>query len=327
MATLINTKNAPICRKNKPVWLENIRRFLPQGLCLEIESFLVSSVGGSSIEEIRLRADRQAYLTLGGSEKRNLMLNSKTSYDEISEILGKMCEGSLYAYGESIVKGYISLSGGIRVGICGHASLSGSRIIGIYNVSALNIRIPCGDVLVDDKLIERVRALSKQGKGTLIYSPPAQGKTTLLRNIAKFLSGGKHPMRVAVVDARDELGAFLGNDRLSVDILYGYPQAEGIRIATTFMNPEVILCDEIGSEEDAKAIAHAQNCGVPLVATTHASSVEGLLMRSGMKHLYNIQAFDMYIGIKINEKNGFEYKFQNRGEIDCEFYGSSATPV
>ena len=64
------------------------------------------------------------YATIGGGgKKRNVSLDYALDTDGISRILEKMCDGSLYAYSESITKGYVSLKNGIRVGVCGTADV------------------------------------------------------------------------------------------------------------------------------------------------------------------------------------------------------------
>lgn len=50
-------------------------------------------------------------------------------------------------------------------------------------------------------------------------------------------------------------------------------------MATLSLSPQVIFCDEIGSEEEAEAVLHTQNTGVPLIATAHAYDIQGLMRR------------------------------------------------
>ena len=319
MATVIKTKEVSALNAAENNALDTVKKFLPPEVCFEIDEFLCSYHARQNvflknlreeirIEEIRIRSDKRVYLTVGGRGiKHNVLLSAYVGADEVARILNKMCDGSLYAYGESIVKGYISLGGGVRVGVCGHASVEGGKILGVYDVSALNIRLPCRDIDVDARLASSIKAMTEQGRGTLIFSPPAQGKTTLLRSMVRYLSGGNSPMRVALIDSRNEMGGFLLDKTLCVDTLVGYPQAEGIRIATAFMNPQVIICDEIGSDEDAQAIAQAQNCGVPLIASSHGSDANHLLHRSGIRRLYDVGAFGLYVGIRISASKGFEY--------------------
>lgn len=297
--------------------LERLRELLPKDLCLEIEQAVAKFFSGEKVllEEIRLRSGRRVFLTLGTKfGKRNLTLSKTLLPSELAEVFERMCGGSLYAYGESLCKGYISLGGGIRVGVCGHASAEGGRICGIYDVSSLNIRIPHRPLTLAGELLSRVSSCVENGEGVLIYSPPAQGKTTLLRSLCRELSSGENARRVVVVDSRDELAPISDAAELSLDVLSGYPKAEGIYIATAYMNPEVIVCDEIGASDDVSAILEAQNCGVPLIATAHGADIRSVLRRPSLRTLYKAAAFDLYVGIAINGHGGFEHSFCTRKE-------------
>ena len=277
---------------------ESERRFLngfvkytdTQGGCIFYPmSHLISQTKDNSMEIIRM------YFTIGSAgRKRNFASDLILSADELLKIFERMCDGSLYAYSESIIKGYISLPSGVRVGVCGHAAVERDKIFGVYDISALNVRIPRADILADCNLLELVRKKLRLGQGVLIFSPPAQGKTTCLRSLAYALASGDEPMRVSVIDTRGELSfapkpylnATRANDKLSLDLFIGYPKVEGIRISTLFMNPEVIICDEIGGEEEARAIADAQNCGVPLIASAHGGSLSSIMLKNGISTLH-----------------------------------------
>ncbi|MBP3369278.1 MAG: hypothetical protein J6L85_00870 [Clostridia bacterium] len=299
-----------------------LSEILPHWLYARIERFLSSgqSDKGMRLEEIRLRSDRNVYLTLGrAADKQNFVIDTVVCADELSGIFEKICDGSLYTYSESIIKGYVSVGEGIRVGVCGRASVENGRVLGVYNISALNIRIPHATVDLERGLTEPIRRCITRGMGVLVYSPPAEGKTTVLRSLCVILSGGERPMRVALVDSRDELSALGSSKSLSVDVLSGYPKAEGIAIATAFMNPEVIICDEIGSADEASAIASAQNCGVPLIASAHGEDIVSVLRRPSIRSLHDICAFGLYVGIRISQDAGFDYVFHSREEAERLF--------
>lgn len=283
--------------------MTRVLSMLPAALALEISKVeAILKEKGERIEEIRLRAERRAYLTVGGrSGRRNLALDALLDGVGLESVLKRICDGSLYSYSESIIKGYVSLGDGVRVGVCGRAATEGGRILGVYAVSSLNIRMPYGVVGVAPRILSAVRESVRHGEGVLVYSPPAEGKTTLLRSLASELSGGESPMRLCLIDSREELNTPCLRREQSTDILTGYPKAEAISIATAFMSPEVIICDEIGGEDDVRAICEAQNCGVPLIASAHAASVEGLLRRPSMLTLHESGVFGLYIGLRISD--------------------------
>ena len=300
--------------------IENVlSKFFSDELLSDIKKYTRACTCGEFIEEIRLRKDRRVYLTVGGGrKKRNFSIPSVLSGEDIEKIFSRMCDGSLYAYSESIIKGYITLDFGIRVGVCGHASVEQEKIIGVCDISALNVRIPRADVRIGGGLFQKVVPYLRKGKGVLIFSPPAQGKTTCLRAFAYELSRGRDAMRVSVIDTREELSMVPFEDGASIDIFSGYPKAEGIRMATLFMNPEVIICDEIGTGAEAVAIADAQNCGVPLIATAHGSCLESLLRKPGIIELHKIRAFGAYVMIRIGE-SGFDYSVYTWEEAEACF--------
>ena len=91
------------------------------------------------IEEIRLRRKRQAYVICSG---KNIILPIIVTDNELDEIILAISHNSLYAYRDTIAKGYISLDDGVRVGIIGRASAENNEIVGVYDISELAFRIP-----------------------------------------------------------------------------------------------------------------------------------------------------------------------------------------
>ena len=269
---------------------------------------LVDEIGsiydGRRIEEIRLRRGRQASLTMMGA---NRLLSVALGGGEIDAVLSQLCSGSLYAYSDTINQGYVALPGGIRVGVSGSAAREGDRIIGVHEISSLVIRIPHKMPKVGEPICALVDHFAL-GKGVLIYSPPGVGKTTLLRGVIAHLAGGTNPLRTAVIDTRGELSFSTDGRELCIDVLSGYPRALGIEIATRTLGAQVIVCDEIGDYEEAMALVSSHNCGVPLVASAHAASVDELLMRTGLRLLHEARIFGAYVGIERDGNMDFRYK-------------------
>ena len=145
-------------------------------------------------------------------------------------------------------------------------------------------------------------------RGVLIYAPPGVGKTTLLRGVAAKMAGGIAPLRVVLVDSREELSAGLSSPELLLDVLRGYPKGEGISIAVRSLAAQLIVCDEIGGLAEAEEILHAQFCGVPLLASVHASSVRELLARPAMQLLHRAGCFGAYVGIT-RRAGAFDYDY------------------
>ncbi|MBO5938189.1 MAG: AAA family ATPase [Clostridia bacterium] len=288
MATIISTVSATRTGTRLP---SSLFRLLPSRLCEEIEA---GRWGSGRIEELRLRTERCAFLT---TDRGSVRLSTVVTRREIDDVVLGLCDGSLYAHRDCIAEGYLTLPDGLRVGICGRASVEGGRVLGVYDISALNFRFPTHRRGLGAPVVRLLRTMTR-GEGVLVYAPPGEGKTTLLRSVAEEMASGNDPWRVCVIDTRGELGAYLGASELSIDLLSGYPRALGIEIATRTMNAELILCDEIGEMKEAEAILSAQNCGVPFVASTHAEDVSGLLRRDGLRRLHEARVFGAYVGIR-----------------------------
>lgn len=287
-----------------------VMRALPYRLSDEIRR-----TGYPIIEEIRMRAHRRCSLVVSG---KNIMLDTVLDRRELGDILEGMCQGSLYAFSDTINQGYISLPGGVRVGVCGRAGCEGDKIIGIYEVTSLSVRIPHKTRPVGVEICRLLRDFKYTG-GVLAYSPPGVGKTTLLRSVATMLASGAwesgiSPLRTVVIDTRGEL-AFASEGRdLCLDVLSGYPRRQGIEIATRCLNAEVIICDEIGDYEEAMALVASHNCGVPLIASAHAESVTQLLSRTGLRLLHEARIFGAYAGLLRDGAGGFKYDITMHSE-------------
>lgn len=316
MATVIHSTKRQEKERLLPPFL---RAFLPYRLNDEIEGMRGRI---ATVEELRLRCDRASSLT---TRDGNVMLRTVLSRMEMDGILQHLCDGSLYAHSGTICQGYVTLQDGIRVGICGRATVEDGRIIGVYGVTGLNFRIPARYRRVGESvctLLENMKGM----QGVLIYSPPGVGKTTLLRSVAAKMASGETPLRVAVVDTRGEIAPFLDDPSLCVDILSGYPKKEGIEIACRTLNAQLIVCDEIGGVDEAAAIVASQNSGVPFVASAHADCVEGLLRRTSIRLLHEARIFGYYVGIRRRASGGdFIYDVTDWEEANARFEDRGGT--
>lgn len=281
----------------------SVLSFMPQRLYEEITDTV--DMIGEFPEEIRLRAERRVSLTYGG---KNIMLKSALKSEEITSIVKRLCSNSLYAYKETINSGYIPLSNGVRIGVCGSAFSEGGKVSSIRNITSLCIRIP---KRTDNAAEPLCRKLRREGgvMSCIIFSPSGIGKTTVLRSVARIFSEGHDPLRVAVIDTREEIGAFLGGSGLCVDILRGYPKEVGIEIAARTLNSQLIICDEVFGEAESRALCGAVNCGIPIICSAHAGSFEELLARPGISLLHQMRSFDSYVRISRTEER-FVFKFE-----------------
>lgn len=240
--------------------------------------------GGALVEELRLRVNREVmvkygrgifYLGRDGNICEAAGEGLVCCREDIERSLGMMSDYSLYAFNEEIRKGFITLPGGHRVGVCGQAVWDEGDIKTIKNICFMNVRIARERIGCGDELTENLFDASGQLQNTLILSPAGFGKTTLLRDIVRNVSN--KGINVSVIDERSEIAAcYKGIPQNDVgactDVLDMAPKAKGIMLMLRSMSPGAIAVDEINAEEDLKAIKAASACGAALLCTAHADS-------------------------------------------------------
>ena len=211
---------------------------------------------------------------------------------ELKEGWQKVTASSVYALEEELRRGYITWKGGHRVGIAGSAVLQNGRVKTQKEIRSLNYRFSRE---LRDIGLPLLPGLLNGGdfQNTLIFSPPGAGKTTLLRDLTRLLSAGSRyspPRNVAVVDERGEIaGVEQGQACCDVgpftDVLSGFPKSEGMILALRSLAPQILVTDEIGTEDDRRAVADAVRSGVKLLLTAHAGTLEELCCRPVLRDL------------------------------------------
>lgn len=242
--------------------------------------------GTGSLAEIRLRTGRRAVAVYLDGGMR--CCSEPFTQEDITACFLELCRNSVHSFAREIAEGYITLPGGHRVGFCGTAVMQNGRISTLRDVSSLNIRFArevrgCASGLCE-------MAFSGGLCSLIVAGRPLSGKTTVLRDIARIL-GETH--RVAVIDSRGELaGVHSGVPALDIgentDVLNGYPKGEGMLCALRSLSPEVMICDEIGG--DAEEVRQCLSCGVRLIISAHAGSIQELERRAGFAEL--LECFD-----------------------------------
>lgn len=242
--------------------------------------------------EIRLRTGRNIIINI---KNQNYILDIKLDNNEINEVYKSICNYSIHSKIEQIKRGYVTVKGGHRVGISGTAVYEKNEIVNIKNISSINIRIARQ---IKDSAKELLLKLNNNPGKTLIAGPPGSGKTTILRDIVRRLND----KNVSVIDTRGEIAAIyegvLQNDVGNADVFDGYKRYEGIQIALRTMSPQIIVCDELGDDEDIRAIKDCVGAGVEIIATIHCYNKEDLKNRRIIREILKTQAFDRVVILK-----------------------------
>ena len=254
----------------KCAWKE-LLSILPPWLAAEVER-------RDMLQELRLRLDSPPELVF---PEESQWLRRAVSRADLLFCVNTASRYSPWA-AQTMANGYLTAPGGHRIGLCGEAVVNRGVMTGFREITSLCIRVARDFPGIG----ENAAGLSGS---ILLIGPPGSGKTTLLRDIVRTISQRE---TVAVVDEREEL--FPVEFRQSakrMDVLTGCAKAEGIEIALRCMGPSSLAVDEITAEADCDALLRAGWCGVRLLATAHAASLQDLYRRAVYRPLVKAQLF------------------------------------
>lgn len=232
----------------------------------------VNRIGGATLQELRLRIGRPPELITG---KGNFFLNVSVTREDLNYCINAASQYSPWA-STTITVGYITASGGHRIGICGDVAIVDGKISTMKYITSVCIRVA--------RDFPGIGLKAGNLKGSiLILGSPGRGKTTLLRDIIRQKSN-LGDGAVAVVDERGEVfpvvsDTFCFQPGMRTEVLSGCNKVEGVEMLLRTMSPHYIAVDEITAEADCRAMIQAAWCGISLIATAHAENLHDFIHR------------------------------------------------
>ncbi|MEG0852499.1 MAG: hypothetical protein RSF82_01410 [Angelakisella sp.] len=259
-------------------------------------------------QELRLRINRPISIVIKGE---NLFITREgracsippvnpctTTKGMLEECFLRLCAYSVHSHEEELRRGYITTKNGDRAGICASAVRGKDGTLTYRDISSINLRIS-REVVGAAKGVLR---LVDPRKGLLIAGMPSSGKTTLLRDAVRTVASGENGrvLKVAVADERYELSATsqgipLYDLGLCSDVICGQSKAEAIEQAIRTLSPDIIACDEIGSDDEIRQLDAGLCCGAAFFATVHCGDKKDLFQSLRVKRLMDTGAFGSII--------------------------------
>ncbi|MCL2062576.1 MAG: AAA family ATPase [Firmicutes bacterium] len=284
--------------------VQSLSKILPPHLLRPI----LGRLNYERLYEIRLRANRPVSLNYGSKfyflTERGLASMSDNAFTAdaglINEVVVRATEYSLYAVNDQLRQGFITVTGGVRIGIAGETVREAGETKTVKNYGSVNIRIPHEIKGCADKAYQHCCA--PEIHNTLIVSPPGAGKTTILRDLARLLGNRLPAVNVLLADERNELAAaHRGIPQLEVGMhtdvianaLKPYAFTAGIRS----LAPDVLITDELATLQDAEAVEYAAASGVRVIASCHAQNHLDLSRKPGFDALIAKRVFSRYINL------------------------------
>ena len=164
------------------------------------------------------------------------------------------------------------------------------RISAIRNRKGQVVGITCRAGRAVFGTIKIIEDLAFANKNILLLGRPGVGKTTMLREVARVLADEARK-RVVIVDTSNEIAGdgdvphpAIGHARRMQVATPTRQHAVMIEAVENHM-PQVIIIDEMGTEEEAAAARTIAERGVQLIATAHGNTLDNLILNPTLSDL------------------------------------------
>ena len=138
--------------------------------------------------------------------------------------------------------------------------------------------------------IKIIEDLAFSGQNILLLGRPGVGKTTMLREMARVLADDALK-RVIIVDTSNEIAgdgdvphSAIGHARRMQVVTPSKQHAVMIEAVENHM-PQVIIIDEMGTEQEAAAARTIAERGVQLIGTAHGNTLDNLILNPTLSDL------------------------------------------
>lgn len=271
------------------------------------------------LQEIRLRLNKPIELFF--DTHIEWIDHVKFSQADSQYLLNQLSEFSLYRLQDELREGYITISGGHRVGLAGEVSTLDGTVKSIKHITFFNIRLAKAKKFCAQSIV--LKLYEQNYLNTLIIGPPQSGKTTIIRDLSRMIASGNHHIpatKVCIIDERSEIAAAKNgipqhDVGLRTDVLDACPKAEGMMMAIRSLSPEVIIVDEIGSKKDIQALLEASQAGVCIICTIHGESLKQIKRRPALKKIFQQKIFSRFVLLSRTKPGVVQGIFNEREKI------------
>ncbi len=244
------------------------------------------------LTEVRLRPGGRPQLCFADGDE---LLREPLAPAAFAKVAARMMDYSLYAWEDELRRGFFTLPGGSRVGVCGRYAVENGRVGALSYISGLCVRV-AREVRGAGAALAGAMLEGGGVKSALLLSRPGMGKTTLLRDAARLISDAGRT--VSMADERGELAACrAGVPTLDVgartDVMDLCPKHVAVAHMVRALRPDLVVTDEVGDRRDAQAVLDARRCGAAVLASAHAGGIAEAARRPALREMLEMGAFDL----------------------------------